>query len=145
MAKLIINCSSAFAFLSLTKPRILIDSVKQPKGSWQNPNVYDLNPGVYQLMVYLPSLLFLIPTCRAKEHIQINEGDTLTFRYKLPLFTFLPGKLILEKHFKGEANQPTRQETIVEHQIIIPDTCPHCKNPNTKKIRLCEWCGNQIV
>ena len=30
-------------------------------------------------------------------------------------------------------------------QAIIPDTCPHCKNPNTKRIRLCEWCGNQIV
>ena len=27
----------------------------------------------------------------------------------------------------------------------IPANCPHCKNPNTKKIRLCEWCGNQIV
>jgi hypothetical protein len=26
----------------------------------------------------------------------------------------------------------------------IPDDCPHCKSPNTKKIRLCEWCGNQI-
>ncbi len=38
-----------------------------------------------------------------------------------------------------------------EHQIdrnenfIIPETCPHCKNPNSKRIRLCEWCGNQIV
>jgi hypothetical protein len=30
-------------------------------------------------------------------------------------------------------------------QVIIPDTCPHCKNPNTKRIRLCEWCGNQIA
>ena len=30
-------------------------------------------------------------------------------------------------------------------QFIIPETCPHCKNPNTKRIRLCEWCGNQIV
>ncbi len=28
---------------------------------------------------------------------------------------------------------------------MIPDICPHCKNPNTKLIRLCEWCGNQIV
>lgn len=27
----------------------------------------------------------------------------------------------------------------------LPDTCPHCKNPINKKIRLCEWCGNQIV
>jgi len=30
-------------------------------------------------------------------------------------------------------------------EIIIPDVCPHCKSPNSKKIRLCEWCGNQIV
>ena len=30
-------------------------------------------------------------------------------------------------------------------QVIIPETCPHCKNPNTKRIRLCEWCGNQIL
>lgn len=30
-------------------------------------------------------------------------------------------------------------------EIIIPDSCPHCKSPNIKKIRLCEWCGNQIV
>ena len=30
-------------------------------------------------------------------------------------------------------------------QVIIPEICPHCKNPNTKRIRLCEWCGNQIV
>lgn len=29
--------------------------------------------------------------------------------------------------------------------LIIPEICPHCKNPNTKKIRLCEWCGNQII
>jgi hypothetical protein len=27
----------------------------------------------------------------------------------------------------------------------IPETCPHCHSPNSKKIRLCEWCGNQIV
>jgi hypothetical protein len=29
--------------------------------------------------------------------------------------------------------------------IIIPASCPHCKNPNSKKIRICEWCGNQII
>ena len=31
-----------------------------------------------------------------------------------------------------------------QENIVIPDTCPHCKNPNVKKIRLCEWCGGQI-
>jgi len=29
--------------------------------------------------------------------------------------------------------------------IIIPESCPHCKSPNSKKIRICEWCGNQII
>ena len=33
----------------------------------------------------------------------------------------------------------------VETLISIPDTCPLCKNPNSKKIRFCEWCGNQII
>lgn len=29
--------------------------------------------------------------------------------------------------------------------LKIPDTCTHCKNPNTKLVRECEWCGNQII
>ena len=33
----------------------------------------------------------------------------------------------------------------ITQSITIPDICPHCKNPNTKHIRLCEWCGSQII
>jgi len=33
---------------------------------------------------------------------------------------------------------------VSNQQPNIPDICPHCKNPNTKRIRLCEWCGSQI-
>lgn len=29
-------------------------------------------------------------------------------------------------------------------QNDIPAVCPHCRNPNTQRIRLCEWCGSQI-
>jgi len=28
--------------------------------------------------------------------------------------------------------------------LHIPDTCPYCKRPNTRRTRLCEWCGEQI-
>jgi hypothetical protein len=38
-----------------------------------------------------------------------------------------------------------KNEPFIENKITIPETCPHCKNPNTKKIILCEWCGNQII
>ena len=36
-------------------------------------------------------------------------------------------------------------EISTQFKTEIPDTCPNCKNPNTMKIRLCEWCGNQII
>jgi hypothetical protein len=47
--------------------------------------------------------------------------------------------------FKSD-NQHSKIEQNVDINLDfeIPDTCPHCKNPNIKKIRLCEWCGNQI-
>jgi uncharacterized membrane protein YhaH (DUF805 family) len=32
-------------------------------------------------------------------------------------------------------------ENLAYHDI--PNTCPHCKSPNTKKLRECEWCGNR--
>jgi len=25
-----------------------------------------------------------------------------------------------------------------------PNVCPHCKNPITKNLPECEWCGNKI-
>ena len=28
---------------------------------------------------------------------------------------------------------------------IIPSACPHCKNPNANRIRICEWCGHKII
>jgi uncharacterized membrane protein YhaH (DUF805 family) len=49
-----------------------------------------------------------------------------------------------EKKYNSSAvNQDNYEKT--SQEMIIPITCPHCKNPNSKKIRICEWCGNQIV
>lgn len=42
-------------------------------------------------------------------------------------------------------NEIKIDKTTLQVIEMIPDSCPHCKNPNTKKIRLCEWCGNRIV
>ena len=27
----------------------------------------------------------------------------------------------------------------------IPEKCPSCKNPNTKKLTVCEWCGGKTI
>jgi transposase-like protein len=51
--------------------------------------------------------------------------------------------------FKSEdGNKNSQINTVTDNNVVplkIPDNCPHCKNPNNKKIRLCEWCGNQII
>ena len=42
-------------------------------------------------------------------------------------------------------NIPQVQSEKMAVKFDIPETCPICKNPNAKKIRICEWCGNQII
>jgi len=43
-----------------------------------------------------------------------------------------------------ELSNPS-EKRIEANNINITETCPHCKNPNTKRTRICEWCGNQII
>jgi hypothetical protein len=43
------------------------------------------------------------------------------------------------------SNKYNQENISFSNNIQIPEICPNCKNPNTKKIRLCEWCGNQII
>lgn len=47
---------------------------------------------------------------------------------------------------QSQSQNTTVSSPIVEpvQEIEIPDTCPHCKNLNTKKMRSCEWCGTEI-
>jgi hypothetical protein len=52
-------------------------------------------------------------------------------------------KYIFQKGKNVEKNPPIKKSTNAI-KLEIPDVCPICKNPNTKKIRLCEWCGSQI-
>jgi hypothetical protein len=142
MARLIINCKSFFSFLSLTSPRIIIDGVKYT-GSFSSPNFYDLSPGSHHVKVYLPYPILMFPTCTAQTVINVSEGDTISFRYKLAIFIFLPGSLTIENHIKGSVNSSPKESSNVDSSI--PSTCPNCKNPNTKGIRICEWCGSQMV
>jgi hypothetical protein len=48
---------------------------------------------------------------------------------------------------QSEINNRTNNNNYSQRSINmvnLPDNCPHCKSPNTKRIRLCEWCGSQI-
>ncbi len=53
-------------------------------------------------------------------------------------------KFNIEKE-KANQNNLEKYGKNISPDILIPETCPNCKSPNSKKIRICEWCGNQII
>ena len=140
MAKLTIDCSNFFSFLALTKPTIKLNGMSQIGTSW-GLNTYEVQPGTVHITVSKPWFLLLpIPTCVAQTSFTVDEQDVLVFKYKLPIFIFLPGNLNLMSQTKNIQTARPLAST-----VVLPDTCPNCKNPNTRQTRLCEWCGSQIA
>jgi len=67
------------------------------------------------------------------------------------LFVILIGIVFLIQKRKEQAKKEHTKKVIEDvfagnktNIVSIPTTCPHCKNPNTKKLQVCEWCGNEI-
>ena len=61
-------------------------------------------------------------------------------RKNMDLFSQLKSEEIEEdKQVKN-----VKEKIFDNKKIIIPNVCPHCKSPNTKKLQECEWCGNEI-
>lgn len=48
-----------------------------------------------------------------------------------------------KQHYAQTESNIISQNSIQD--ITIPKICPHCKSPNSKLVRECEWCGNQII
>ncbi len=50
----------------------------------------------------------------------------------------------INNSFSNNSNQQDAHSNIT-FESVIPEKCPVCKNPNTKKDNICEWCGSQII
>ena len=59
------------------------------------------------------------------------------------IYRFIKG---ISNYGKPSTNNDKKQNIDISNgtKMVIPETCPYCKNPNAKKAKLCEWCGNQI-
>ncbi len=83
---------------------------------------------------------------KTRYHIDINANKNT--------FGVMPSKLLfktfemnakaanISNQIKEYVENGSRLETISDE---VPMNCPHCKNPNSKMVRECEWCGNQII
>jgi hypothetical protein len=119
-----------FIFAACT-PVIEINGIKYKK-SW-GAHYFELPPNVYLIEIYAPYLMFR--KCGANTiKINLNSGEQRHINFEMPLTTLS----------KGSINEIPIVQTTSQPQLLIPTTCPHCRNPNTKRIRLCEWCGGQI-
>ena len=96
MATLTLLCKPALSFITkpLTKPKVFINGLEQADAVWSSANIYELPAGSYEIKVYIPVTIFMIPICIAKKRIELTEKSAITLRYKLPMLSFLPGSLI---------------------------------------------------
>ncbi len=62
--------------------------------------------------------------------------------FVIPFFSYSKLATEIANHIKEKCEKNEIPSTELSK---IPDTCPHCKNPNSKRIRSCEWCGHQII
>lgn len=85
-------------------------------------NILESNPSLWPLSILLLILiLFYFAIKSSKE----NSNDK---------------KLNMDKK---KQNEEITDEDISD--LEIPKNCPHCKNPNMDRRRMCEWCGNPII
>lgn len=46
---------------------------------------------------------------------------------------------------QSQQNNSYSQNNFTQAEIKIPEKCPSCKNPNPKKLTVCEWCGGKTI
>ena len=120
-------------------------------------NKHMLFKGIGLILLFLCVILFITTIVWLS-----NGNDSDAYMVGIPTsliaLTLSIGSFILSYRYKKRegisvplASQSADNIPIIDtmasnnSQVIIPEICPHCKNPNTKRIRLCEWCGNQII
>jgi hypothetical protein len=90
-----------------------------------------------------------------------NSGLNIHISHKItPILAFWLGITVIGAIvYFASANKDTKLLAIVNYikenqdnseiptsiSTKIPAICPHCKNPKTKLVIECEWCGNQII
>ncbi len=126
-----------------------MDGVELYSIEWDNKydffDSYIRTPIIYLLCIllgYFP-FKFLIAAGTKRSH---DFGENGKLQVILPYYIWL---LLFKKSDPNENSygKSTIPSIMTNVPIIeqIPSTCQHCNNPNTKQLKICEWCGGKIV
>ena len=101
---------------------------------------------IFFIILNIPIVLFLIASGTKRSH---DTGDSGILQIILPIYIFI---LILKKSEKKDniyglyiLPEIKAEKNKTNNENLIPQVCPNCKNPNTNRSTICEWCGNQIA
>ena len=113
---------------------------------WKYHDNKDILILFFIIVLNIPVALFLIASGTKRSH---DIGNSGILQIALPIYIWV---LLFKNSVKADnlygtyllsdINIRDNQNNI---ETLVSEICPHCKNPNTKRIRLCEWCGNQII
>jgi len=102
---------------------------------------------VIAIVFFSGHIFFSIKLIRAAKKRGLNFWNWLVFCIIGGIFPLISMVLIYLLYaivigIKEKKQQDKPDKSL--KNVIIPNTCPHCKNPNTKKLQDCEWCGSKI-
>ena len=117
---------------------------------WNLDSSYRNNLSYFSLIFFIilniPIVLFLIASGTKRSH---DTGDSGILQIILPIYIFI---LMLKKSEKKDniyglyiMPEIKAEKNKTNNENLIPQVCPNCKNPNTNRSTICEWCGNQIA
>lgn len=101
---------------------------------------------LYLTILNIPLALFLIASGTKRSH---DIGDSGILQITLPIYIWIllfknseKADNIYGAYIFSDIKISDNQNNI---ETLFSEICPNCKNPNTQNLKICEWCGNQIV
>lgn len=85
---------------------------------------------------------------RKRNYYQKSDKIMLIIKYLIIVFAIYFIFRFCYNYFKyghSHKKNPLNEQSYQVKEITIPDKCPHCKNPNISKMKICEWCGGNVI
>lgn len=106
------------------------------------------------IWIRIPNLTGFFVRLKGKEIVLSRNGDVGDFILALiPILGWLAiaGRNDLSNNVNAKEildfikNDLRMTEDESNNLKEVPSICPSCKNPNEKKLKICEWCGGKML
>ena len=109
---------------------------------WFHDDTMDMNIAC----IFATPFIWYLFASGAKRLHDVGLSGRMQILYPVAFFIMLFKKSDeIDNQYGARLYSEQPNNLLKSDSIEIPESCPNCKNPNTRKTRLCEWCGGQII